>query len=271
MKSFDNTRDSIEREFKDGILKHFPNYARFWEEFIGFAGKEPINLRPYGLIFPTTTNPPNEKRIKSAYLDINNIHYHLFVSLAGAHYFLETFMKTKNCKTDFEFFLTENSLTHFYLSLGICRDMVNRLVAEILVELCQEISKKPRTLQEYLDSFVVYLKQNHQTDLSNDFKTWKEKVSMFRTRLSHYGEIAKGITYTPQGREIFIPKDLAKRKPYFDDFERIKIGEVEEASNAMVQGLIMTEKLLNRLYLEVFIPKYRDFLKKANIRINYNN
>lgn len=271
MKSFNEGKDNIEILFKNSILQRFPNYAIFWEKFIGYRDDALPNLQPYGLKFPKNYSKTKRQKVEKIHLEINQIHHHIFCSLSGAHYELNNYLSNYLSSGAKSVFIRHNSLNSFYFHIGVCRDMINRLVKYILIELANENIRKPIKCDKckkpiefgYLNAFHEYLKDKDD-ELAKRFDEWKSRINKIRSRLSHYGSIGKLIN----NREEFIPKKFSKKKHWFDDHEEMNKGNIETVKYSLDNDLKETEELLNILY-DLFISKFEEFLEREKILINY--
>lgn len=272
MKSFNDTKDGVEILFKDSILKRFPNYARFWEKFYGYKNEFLPNLRPYGLRFPVNYNTKSRVRIENIYHEINIVYYHIFCSLSSAYYELENFKNSSSSHKLTKNFILIHSINSFYLNIGICRDMVNRLIKLILIDLANEDMKIPTKCKEcgqgelgYLNSFNDYLHKKKYR-FAKKFEGWKSRINKIRSRLSHYGSI--GFIIDPNSGEEYMPDKLARDQTWKKDWEQIKTGNKRRVIDSINYDLKATEEILNLLF-NIFIKKFQESLNKEKIKINY--
>ena len=271
MKSFNDTRDPIEIIFKNRILKRFPNYAIFWETFIGFREDKLPNPCPYGLIFPESYDVKEKQRVEKSYLTINMICHHLFCSLAIAEDSLDNYLRNIPRKpTPNAYFESFYSLNGFYLNLGICRDMINRLIAEIIVNLLkvdlqiEECDTCNNRKPGYLDAFIPYL-EKEDSDLVLNFKEWKSRIGRIRSRLNHQGR--PGIVIKKDGE--YMPKHLPRKADWKNDHDEvINKGNGIRVTDAMEKDLEDSEKIINALF-DIFIIKLKSFFDKEGISVNY--
>ena len=90
----EDSQDSVERLYASRILKHFPNYGRFWERLVGQrADPNSGMLRPYGLVYPSSMRKRQQNRMDREYELLCMQAYSVFVHLAGAHFQLEELVR----------------------------------------------------------------------------------------------------------------------------------------------------------------------------------
>lgn len=80
--SLKDSKDPVEQLYGSVILKHFPNYERFWVKFIGDPNAE--RVQPYKYLFPRNIALEKKKKIERNYEKIQMAHYTMFCHLAGA-------------------------------------------------------------------------------------------------------------------------------------------------------------------------------------------
>ena len=128
MKNFSSdTKDSIERLYQSTILTNFPNYALFWNKFVGVKFSKSRNLLPYGLKYPTGMSASQRKDISLNYRELTISHYTLFCQLAGAHFQLEELKKYPIKHSRLSYFRHFEHFESCYLHLGIVFDQMYHL------------------------------------------------------------------------------------------------------------------------------------------------
>lgn len=271
MKSFNDTKDDIEILFKNRILQRFPNYAIFWENFIGYKDDTSTGFKPYGLIFPKKYLNNKKGKITKKYEKINVIHHHIFCSLSGAHFELENYLSNLTIGGRGTF-IRHNAVNSFYIHIGICRDMIGILVKYILLDLAEEKIRELKKCDKcnsiiengHLNAFYDYLKNDNE-ELADCFSEWKSRVSKIRARLSHCGSIGKLMDNTG---EEYILKKFSTNATWFDDHDEMRKGNKKRIIDSLEDDLKETEELLNQLY-NLFISKFQEFLDKENIKMDY--
>jgi len=270
MKQFAESKDPVEILFKSEIEPRFPNYSKFWEQFIGFREDHLPKLLPYGLTFPENYDKDKKQKIADAYSKILESNYHLFRSLANVHFDVRDYLSNYKVPGPKCYFIRSKAFDSFYLNLGICRDMVSNLVESILIEICGEAISKSKECnvchkknKSTLDEFYEYLKQSNQ-QFAEDFKNWKSRVGKIRSRLNHINPIGKQVY--PTGEE-FITREFY-RGTLGDDWNKMRSDNKIEIREVLENDLEKTEKLLNLLYT-FFSGKLKDGLSKEKIVITY--
>jgi hypothetical protein len=83
----ENTNDSVERLYAPAILPTFPNYGRFWENFVGqHIDDETGALGAYPIILSEEIPERQRANLLRQYELLRMQNYSIFVHLAGAHY-----------------------------------------------------------------------------------------------------------------------------------------------------------------------------------------
>lgn len=129
----DDSQDSVERLYAHIILKHFPNYGRFWQQLVGQrSDPKSGTLRPCGLIYPASIGKRQRNRCDRDYELLCMQGYSVFVHLAGAHYQLKEIARSLR--------LTDESERHFrhwesydvgLLHLGTALTLTKGLVTQV--------------------------------------------------------------------------------------------------------------------------------------------
>jgi hypothetical protein len=121
-----DSTDQIEQYWWPTLSKNFPNYAQFWEDYIGrkeIQGR----LLPYGLQIPPLIPANRRTEIEDAYSLLVLSHYSLFCEIAGAYRQL----KEAKCADSSgpgpdRLFLFIEAFNAFYDHLGTARNMLIR-------------------------------------------------------------------------------------------------------------------------------------------------
>ena len=183
-----DSKDLIEILFASTILRNFPYYADFWEEFIGYD-KATKDLRPYALKFPEGMNKTTQELITKNHEQIAIHHYSIFCGLSGAHFQLERATDAlKEADNGKRHFLFWEAFGNFYMHIGNTRYYLMKLWEETRKLLCL-----PKSSLGNLLSTKPELKKQHE-DIKN-------VALQIRNNLVHYARnsyvIIKGKYWIP--------------------------------------------------------------------------
>lgn len=168
MKFPSDSRDLIEIRFASIILKNFPYYASFWEEFIGF-NKTKKELEPYALKFPLGMKETTQELVRKHHEQLAIHYYSIFCGLAGAHFQLEKAVFALEEKEDGKrHFLHWEAFGNFYMHLGNIWYYLQEFWDESRKILCLEddelenlLSTKTKLKKQYDDIKNVTLQIRH--------------------------------------------------------------------------------------------------------------
>ena len=262
-KRFESTRDGIEKAFKDILIPSFPNYAIFWEDFYGFKEKIWWGLEPYGLKFSTKIQGMKKRKINGIYKKINARYYHLFTHLAGAYTQIKTYEKCFESDDLQEAFKSAVALDIFFFHLGVVQDMLGLLIKYILKDLSG--SNLPKDCK--LKGFSNHIKNNNKV-LHKKIDSWRKKVHMFRTRVTHISGIGKQFVMGDGGNFVLIPEKIKISGDWWQDGRRVKGSKVKEISDFMNEALEETLYICNEIF-GLLIKEYHKYLSNKGIKINY--
>jgi len=253
------TKDTVEQLYGHEVIKLFPNYSAFWEEFIGDPKKEiPV---AYGLLFPSGIKTERKEEIEEIYDEICMAHYSLFCHLAGTHFQLEN-MKRILRLDDFKrkYFEHWEIFEVCYFHLGSAFYQVYHLWGLIFM-LKNEVSrdKRGRFKPSIKNKLKNYLDCSGQGSLSGKMNELDEGIKDLRDDIVHF---ARGASEVHFG-EFHIPKKI-ESKAWKKQHET---EEWLETSKKIRRDLEETEKLINSIH-DFLIREFRGFLKTNNIKIN---
>jgi len=162
MKFPSDSKDLIEIRFASTILKNFPYYADFWEEFIGYDKTKKI-LSPFPLKFPKGMHKQTQQLITQNHEQIAIHYYSIFCGLSGAHFQIEKASEAlKEKDKGKKHFLFWEAFGNFYMHIGNTRYYLMKLWEEARKLLCL-----PKTSIEDLLSGNAKLKEQY-TDIKNN-------------------------------------------------------------------------------------------------------
>lgn len=253
------TKDAIEQLYGSEIIKLFPNYSVFWEEFIGDPKKDvPV---PYGLLFLPGIEVKRQEEIEEIYQEICMAHYSLFCHLAGTHFQLENLKKTLKLD-DYrrKYFEHWEAFEVCYFHLGSAFYQMYHLWGLIFL-LKKEMTRNERgrfrgsiknKLKHHLDNV-------DQGSLCREIDELDEEIKMLRDNIVHFSRGASEVHFG----EFHIPQKVT-RTPWKKQHQT----EVWlETSRKTKKDLQDTEKLINRIH-NFLIKEFREFLKTHDLRVN---
>ena len=251
--SLEKSKDMIEQLYGKEILKNFPNYEKFWQEFIGNPDADQVE--PYKYHYPD--NMPNEEKtkIEKSYLKIQMTHYTLFCHLAGAHFQereLETAKDLKDAKEKYF-----QSCEHFeaaYMHIGSVFYVLETLWCTVLRLIGHKEGKKG------LGKVVKFLEDSDKNDLARRLKDIDENMMNRRHLPVHYSRVF--ITWH-QG-EMYVPLNVKEEMLWSQGYETI---EWRRSDRQLYSDLVQAEKLVNELH-EALIRAYGSFIADKNIVVN---
>ena len=229
-----DTLDRIEQLYAPQVLKNFPYYGEFWEEFVGRDKGEGQLLLPYGLDFPCGVSKVEKERISEIYERICVHHYSLFCQLAGAHFQLEqagNALKENDDKR--RHFLFWEAFENFYIHLGNARFQMCNLWEETCRIACL-------TYPQNEDGLLKYLRDNGRQDLVNNVEEIRDNIIKVRNNIVHYARNA----YILIDGKYYIPLPIKKESNLS---EMLNHKEAQEAVKKMENDLTKLEKMLNEI------------------------
>ncbi len=255
-----NTKDAIEQLYGSEITKCFPNYAKFWEEFVGDPSKSvPV---AYGLLFDLSIEAGERERINEIYEEICMSHYSLFCNLTGTHFQLENLKKAlrlKNRKR--KYFEHWEAFEVCYFHLGSVFYQMYHLWGLIFL-LKGEVTrnKKGRFEPHIRPKLKNYLDNKEQSSLCKGIDQLEERITDLRDNIVHYSRQASEIHFG----EFYIPMKTRKGKTWTTQHET---DEWLETSRKIREDLEEIEKLINAIH-SLLIEELSNFLKKSHIKVN---
>jgi hypothetical protein len=250
--SLKSSRDSVEQLYGSIVLENFPNYEKFWVEFIGDPRAKQV--QPYEYSFPKSVHPKEQRRINEVYEKIQITHYTLFCHLAGAHFQGKELKNAESINDPKERYFRH--CEHFeaaYMHLGSAF-----YVLETLWNIILKLAGYPSGNQR-LGKLVNYLNQKGRTDLVSKLDDANRLLMVRRHLPVHFGRAFakwhKGHLYVP----LSVRKDMMwSQGAQTEDWRR--------SDRQLAFDLINTEKLINDLH-GILIDEYRRFLASKNIQI----
>jgi len=244
------TKDAIEQLYGLEIIKLFPNYSIFWEEFIGDPKKDtPV---PYGLLFPSI-KAERRGQIEEIYHEICMAHYSLFCHLAGTHFQLETLEKALKLN-DFrkKYFEHLEAFEVCYFHLGSAFYQMYHLWGLIF-----RLKKEEKgSIKSKLEDYLVKASQG---SLCKKIDELDKGIKNLRDYIVHFSRGASEVHFG----EFYIPLKVTRETWQ----KQHKSEEWLETSRKIKKDLKDTEELINSIH-DFLIKEFRDFLKANNVRVN---
>ncbi|MCG2766884.1 MAG: hypothetical protein L6435_00665 [Anaerolineae bacterium] len=243
--------DPIERTWKSDICKRFPEYARFWNKWIGTRlGSESLDLEGYELSFSPQSSQEDQAGVMRRYEKIRASHYVVFFNLAQVHLSLQRLIGcfkalSGECKgVDAEEATAEASfmIASCWRFLGDAINMLDSLVTSIL-----RINSgiKPR------ESGAEWLKKKleGQDGFLRQYEDLFEKhIRRFRDLYTHHPP--HPVAIDKDGRWLVPKNPPADREDltWSEQVERMKEKEKIEVTQCISESLEATESLFNTIW-----------------------
>jgi hypothetical protein len=251
--SLKKSKDMIEQLYGEEILENFPNYEKFWEEFIG--NPNAAQVEPYMYCYPDDMTVSERKKIENSYLKIQMAHYTLFCHLAGAHFQkkeLETAQGLKDHKE--KYFRCCEHFEAAYMHLGSVFYVLETLWCTVLRLIGQREGKKG------LGKMTSFLENEHKNDLAARLKKIDENMMNRRHLPVHYSRVF--VTWH-QG-DMYVPINVQEKMLWSQGYET---NEWRRSDRQLSSDLIQIEKLVNDLH-EVLIEKCGTFLAGKSVVVD---
>lgn len=249
-----DTKDKIEKLYGPVILNNFPNYADFWNKFIGVKVSNNGVFLPYGLIYPATISDRDKKRMTGNYREISMSHYSLFCHLAGTHFQLDLLRKTPITRSKISYFRHFECFESCYLHLGIVYNQICHLWSILFEIIGIGRNQVARNLENYLTS-------RRKKYLWKEFQKLYINSVRLRNNITHFSRGANKIAH---GRS-YIP-ELIKENAIWD--KQMKYKHWIETSVKIERDLTNWEVLLNKLH-GFLIKEFDGYLTRNRINVNY--
>lgn len=254
-----NTKDIVEELYGSEVIKLFPDYAKFWEEFVG----DPKKAMPvaYGLLFDSSISTKDKERINEIYDEICMAHYSLFCHLAGTHFQLENLkkiLKLDNSKG--KYFQHWETFEVCYFHLGSVFYQMYHLWGLIFL-LKKEVTRDAngRFRPSIKEKLKNYLGDEGQGSICRKIDELDEGIRGLRDSIVHF---SRGAAQIISG-EFWIPLKI-EQKTWASQH---RTNKWLETSRKTKKDLEETEKLINSIH-SLLIKELREFLISNQIRVN---
>lgn len=251
--SLEKSKDMIEQLYGKEILRNFPNYKKFWQEFIGNPNADQVE--PYKYHYPNTMANEEKTKIEKSFLKIQMAHYTLFCHMTGAHFQERELEAAKGLKDAKEkYFRTCEHFEAAYMHTGSVFYVLETLWCTVLRLIGRKEGKKG------LGKLVKFLEDEGKNDLARRLKEIDKKMMNRRHLPVHYSRVF--VTWH-QG-EMYVPLNVKEEMLWSQGYETI---EWRRSDRQLHFDLVQTEKLVNELH-EVLIEVYDNFIASRKICIN---
>ena len=254
------TKDFVEHLYGSTITVSFPNYAKFWSDFVGNPNYRVP--KSYGLLYKTNITEGERKTVNSIYEEICMAHYSLFCHLAGTHFQMHNLSKLRKStkgmpKKYFEYWETfevcyfhlGSAFYQMYHLWGLIFLLENRVTRRSDGSFSRSI--KP-LLKNYLSNAGQGLLCKEIDDLDGSIKVLRDNIVHFSREASDY-----------VNGEFLIPAELEKKIWT----KKHDTKNWLETSRLTKEHLMRTEKLIDAIH-HYLIMEFKDFLTKRGIAVN---
>ena len=252
------TKDAIEQLYGSEITDLFPNYSVFWEAFVGDP-KKSVPL-PYGLVYPQTMLPEKQGEIDEVYQEICMAHYSLFCHLAGAHFQLESLLKSvKLDDPRRKYFEHWEAFEVCYIHLGSALNQMYH-VWGLLFLLKGEIERdRNGKLRGAKGKLKNYLSANGHSSVCQNIDQLDEEIKKLRDNIIHYSRGASELHFG----EYYIPLEITQETWQ----NQHQSEEWQETSRKVRSDIEATERLINKIHT-FLIKELGDLLKSEKIKMD---
>jgi len=271
---FTDTEENIEKLYKDEILKLFPNYAVFWNEFIG-QKVESNHFKPYGLII-ANTYPQNEiDNINYIYERMTMAHYTLFCSLASAHYQYSLLTDNyNNYGSETYHFKHWDSFENIYLRLGNAFYQVYHLWKLFFAFKKALYRQNPINMKVAIENIKIRpeMKQYYSNGSSENlvqekFQDANILIKAIRDESVHFSRI--GVRFEGDNAKYYLPFNISKNINWSDAFMSFSRGENMISTDRLAcKHILTTEISINELH-ELLIQEISNIIASMRILIDY--
>lgn len=251
--SLKDSKDPIEQLYGSIILQHFPNYEKFWIEFIGNPKAE--RAEPYRYIFSDSMSHEEKSKIEKSYEKIQISHYTIFCHLAGAYFQLKELQNAGNIKDSKEKYFRQ--CEHFeggYMHLGSVFYVLETLWNTVL----KLIGHKKG--EERFGKLKNYLSLIGENELIKELGQLDNTMMTRRHLPVHYGRIF--VTWYKD--ELYVPLEVKEEMVWS---QGVQTKNWRKGNNQLHDDIVKTERLINNLH-EFLISEYRNFINNKKIKIS---
>lgn len=258
---FKDTKDTIEKLFGKEVLEGYPNYAIFWENYIG-QKNEAKTLDWYDYQFPKTWDDNQITGFRSKLTELFMSHYTIFVNFAGAHHIAKQLNSLGLVQEDFTYFEYWHYFDCMYFYLGNAGYQTNRFFNILKKFPKSGIGRDFKYLKDFLFA-------NHEaigTLYTDIFGAEKGTVGMIRNNLVH---VQKLYAMSVPSHGYAIPINIPFNAANLDIIEEYEKGETVLAHFRANADLERAEKSINQIE-NLFIQLFGQIIERNNVIICKN-
>lgn len=243
--------DPIEVTWKSEICKRFPEYARFWEKWIGTRpGSGSLDLEGYELSFDPQSSQEDQAGVMRRYEKIRSSHYGVFFNLAQVHSSLQRLVgcfkvlaeQRKVAGTEEATAESSFMIASSWRFMGDAFYMLDSLITSIL-----RINSETKPRESGLE--WLKMKLGNQAELLGQYEDlFENRVRRFRDLYTHHPP--HPIAIDKDGSWL-VPKNPPGEREdltWSEQVERMKQEELIEVTQCISECLEDTEALFNSIW-----------------------
>jgi predicted small secreted protein len=259
-----DTLDPIERKYGKIIVVNFPNYAIFWNKYVGVR-LDGNMIRPYKLIYDRTIGVNEKKVIRNNFNLINMYHYSIFTNLVGSYIQYDDIVASKYMKSvDVMHTRHWDAFETFYIKLGNVLN-INAALWSLILELNGKYNSS------FNKSFQQYLISNRKKNIWSEYIRFNNIVKIIRNDVVHFSRIAgsyiQGIGFFTPYRKRYPSKPIGQDRPKKTWAEQIRSKEFMQTDYKVKRDLSNCEKLLDKMYT-LLIVELDLYITNSKIKVN---
>lgn len=252
----ERTLDAIEKLYADVICVNFPNYAVFWDSFVGGKyDKDAGMIIHHNLEFPRSFRG-NTDKCRKQIETIFQVNYTMFTNLAGAHFQLNNLKESLKLEMGDpqRHFLHWEAFETAYIHLG-------------------NIKYQLKTIWDYLSKLIPTLQRKKMTDFLNGTDKGEYKrlfseegnpnsILNWRNNFCHFSRNAS----TLRDGFYYVPVNLERNVIWCEQLE----SDTEDRTDVKLEeDLHRVELLLNKIE-GVFCKVFKKYTEDNKIEIIKN-
>jgi hypothetical protein len=255
------TKDPIEKLYGSTITTIFPNYARFWLDFIGNPNYRVP--KAFGLLYNSSISRAERERVNDIYQEICMAHYSLFCHLGGAQFQIDNLKKLGNSNIDSyqKYFEYWEAFEIGYFHFGCAFYQLYHLWGLFFLLKGEVVQNSPGNFDLGPKSLLInYLKNYNEITILAEMKKLDDSVKVLRDNIVHF---SRGSSKYLNG-EFLIPAEFErqiwskkhKTKNWLETFRLIN------------EHVIRIERLFDHIHLYLIV-ELKDYFEKKGIAVNY--
>jgi hypothetical protein len=255
------TKDPIEKLYGSIVVNSFPNYAKFWADFIGNPNYRVP--KAYGLLYKSNISTAERERVNNIYQEICMAHYSLFCHLGGTYFQIENLKKLLKSRlnADKKYFEYWEAFEISYFHLGCIFYQLYHLWGLFFL-LKRVVTRNSRgdfnpKIKPLLTDYLTFYKEN---TVLTEMQKLDDSVKVIRDNIVHFSrnvlKYIDGEFWIPAKFERALWIRKRKTKDWLETFRLIK------------DHLNRTEKLIDHIHLYLVV-ELKDYFAKEGIAVNY--